>query len=279
MYLPVTVRRLARYMSLVALAGIAAGNCTTLAGPRADCRQSSLAELKSLAPDGFAVYAAIEDKRFFLHWITCDDVQLGLSTAVHESVHHLTEDHDAFPLIDRSEVKRPHEVSKFFAPSVIAGKFMPDDLVTTYLQPGKASSATDFLYLLDELNAYSHDLNAAVALNSLHPTDESVDHRDGLAALMAFVAVYVETAEESHPETWSGLQKPAVAKTVSALWGQAERVMASSCSIPDFGTDDRMFIRQFCEDKPRSALRRILGRAPVCPVACLKLAPRTASRG
>ena len=64
-----------------------------------------------------------------------------------------------------AQLKRPHEVSAFFAPQLIAGKFKANDFVATYLRPGSASSATDFLYLLDELNAYTHDLSTAVNLS------------------------------------------------------------------------------------------------------------------
>ena len=102
---------------------------------------------------------------------------------------------------------------------------------------------------------------------------DEVDHRDGLAALMAFVALYVERAHESEPATWSGLQQPRVAKAVSALWGRAEKVMASSCGIPNFGTQDKAYIRQFCQRGPQAALQKIIGRAPVCPSACLRETP------
>ena len=247
-----------------------AGLSSVTAAERPDCRQRSISELKARSSDGYAIYSRIADKKFFLSWITCDDIQLGLASAVHESVHHLAEDHDAFPLLRGATVQRPHEVSKFFAPSVLAARFDRDDgFAETYLKPGHSSSASDFLYLLDELNAYSHDLNAAVALNSLHPVDQQVDHRDGLAALMAFVAAYVETAERKYPATWAGLQQPAVAGTVSALWGQAETVMTASCGIPDFGTRDKSYIRRFCQPQMRASLARIIGRAPACPTQCL----------
>jgi hypothetical protein len=262
--------------ALAVLAFILIGGGTAAAAQQADCRDNAISKLKELAPDGFAIYQATDDKKFFLSWITCDDLQLGLATAVHESVHRLTAQHDAFPLIGGGAAARPHEASKFFAPAVIARKFKPDDFVKTYLRPAHSSAATDFLYLLDELNAYSHELNAAVALNSLRPAGERVDHRDGLAALMAFVAVYAETAQDSEPATWSGLQSPAVAKTVAALWTQAETVMSSSCGIPDFGSEDRKFIGQFCRERPQAALQAILGRAPVCPAACLQTAPGSA---
>src|SRR5262249_442432 len=156
-----------------------------------------------------------------------------------------------------------------FAPARIAARFKANDFVTTYLRPGSASSSTDFLYLLDELNAYTHDLNTAVELSRSHDAveggDGEIDHRDGLAALMAFVALYVERAEESEPATWSGLRQPGVARTLSELWGRAESVMASSCGIPNFGSQDKDLIRQFCQAKPQAALRKVLGRAPVCP--------------
>jgi hypothetical protein len=49
--------------------------------------------------------------------------------------------------------------------------------------------------------------------------------------------------------------------------------MASSCGIPNFGTRDKGLIRQFCQPGPQAALQKILGRAPVCPTACLKPTP------
>jgi hypothetical protein len=259
--------------------GFAALSCASIATASAqagDCRQAAIERLQAAAPEGFAIYQKIADKTFFLTWISCDEAGLGLPTAVHESVHYLTAETDAFPLLNGGQLKRPHDVSAFFAPSLIAGKFKGSDFVTTYLRPGKASSSTDFLYLLDELNAYTHDLNAAVNLSRARGgagEGDEVDHRDGLAALMAFVALYAERAQESELATWNGLQQPRVAKTVSELWGRAEAVMASSCGIPNFGTEDKSFIRQFCQRGPQASLQKILGRAPVCPSACLASTP------
>jgi hypothetical protein len=267
------MRRLLRSITFAVLATAASFQSATAA----DCRPGAIEALRAAAPDGFAIYQQIKDKRFFLGWISCDEMGFGLPTAVHESVHYITAEIDAFPLVHGGQVKRPHEVSAFFAPSLIAAKFKPNEFVTTYLRPGSASSSTDFLYLLDELNAYTHDLDTAVSLSraeaSAEPSDEQIDHRDGLAALMAFVALYVEQAEASEPGTWSGLRQPGVAKTVSELWGRAETVMAASCGIPNFGTEDKTLIRQFCQRGPRAALQKILGRAAVCPSACLKETP------
>src|SRR4030088_2735090 len=179
------MRRLLRSICFAALAWVAAGFAS--AAGAAYCRPGAIERLRASAPEGFAIYQAIKDKTFFLGWISCGEAQLGLPTAVHESVHYITAETDAFPLVHGGQLKRPHEVSAFFAPQLIAGKFKANDFVTTYLQRGSANSSTDFLYLLDELNAYTHDLNTAVGLSRspapLGQGDEEVDHRDGLASL------------------------------------------------------------------------------------------------
>ena len=45
--------------------------------------------------------------------------------------------------------------------------------------------------------------------------------------------------------------------------------MASSCGIPNFGIEDKSYIRKVCATEATAALEPILGRAPVCPTACL----------
>lgn len=247
------------------------------ATPRSDCHAQAARDLERLSPQGHAVYLAMTDKKLFLTWIGCEDVQLGLSTAVHESVHILTEKNDAFPLIGGGMVRRPHEVSKFFPPKEMAGRFDRGDIyVQTYLLPGAASSADDFVYLLDELNAYSHDLNSAVQLVPLHKANSGeVAHRDGLAALMSFVVSYVSVARQSKPATWAGLQRPEPRKAVQTLWGQAETALASSCTQPAFGRNDHVYIGFMCESANNGALADLLGRAPKCPRDCLS--PGTAA--
>ena len=247
-----------------------------LSTDRQDCHPQAIRDLQRLSPRGYAIYQAMKDKKLFLGWLSCDDVQLGLSTAVHESVHNLTEERDAYPLVNGGDLRRPHEVSKFFAPSALikdptTGFTTNDIFVHDYLRPGSVSSAGDFLYLLDELNAFSHDLNTAIALISLRPNDDrQVDHRDGLAALMAFVMTYVDVARKSQPTTWEGLQRPQPRRVIQTLWTQAETVMAASCGIPDFGSKDKVYLRLVCDRSRGDALAQVLGRAPVCPSACLK---------
>lgn len=260
----------------VALFAVACSSAALAA--RTDCRPQALRDLRRLSPQGHAIYAALVDKGHFLRFLTCDDVVLGLATAVHESVHMLTAERDAYPLIEGGAVRRPPEGLRFFPPRDIARKFDRRDIyVQTYLRRGAASSADDFRFLLDELNAYSHDLNSAVKLAPLQRADTEAGHRDGLAALMAFVVSYTDTARRSVPRTWEGLQRPKMKKVVRTLWTQAETVLASSCGTPAIGFDDRKYIAFICDRSNGDGLAGLLGRAPDCPAACLSAG--TASAG
>jgi hypothetical protein len=267
-----TIRTVLCGLALHAVALLGAGSAAA-----DDCAARAVEALRAASPNGYAIFQQIRDKTFFRTWLDCDDAQYGLPTAVHESVHFITGDDDAYPLVGGGAVRRPPEDRALFAPGRIAQQFRPSLFVATYLRPGGATSAKDFRYLLDELNAYTHDLDAAVALDDLRSPGVRPSHRDGLAALMSFVALYVEAAE-SDAATWNGLKRPDTATAVSMLWNQAERTMAASCRIPEIGGEDRNFLGKLCAAKPQAALERLLGRPPVCPKACLAAGSRTASR-
>jgi hypothetical protein len=261
--------RYASRAAAAALLAVAWSSASTAA--RTDCQPQALRDLQRLSPQGHAVYQAITDKRHFLRFLTCDDVVLGLATAVHESVHLLTSEKDAYPLIDGGTATRPSESLRFFPPREIAKRFDARDMyVQTYLRPGMASSSADFRFLLDELNAYSHDLHSSLRLASLRrPEHGEVGHRDGLAALMAFVMSYVDTARQSVPGTWENLQRPEVKQTVQTLWTQAETALAASCGVPGFGREDKKAIGLLCDERNGAGLATLLGRAPACPATCL----------
>lgn len=251
--------------TVVALLGIASSSA--LAAARTDCQPQAIRDLERLSPAGHAVYLAMRDKKQFLTFLTCEDVQLGLSTAVHESVHILTEQLDAYPLIGGGSVPRQHMVSRFYPPREIANKFnQHDNYVQTYLRRGAASSADDLMYLLDELNAYSHDLASATKLVDLHKRDGQVDHRAGLAALMAFLMQYVDVARERKTPTWEGLQRTEVKSLIATLWRQAESILVGSLPIRGFGGET--YLTRLCERRNGDALGELLGGSPMSASVC-----------
>lgn len=234
-----------------------------------ECHPEALRSLQRLSPHGYRVYRDIADKQDFLHWVTCDDIQLGLATAVHETVHMLTEQWNAYPLIGGGRLPRVHEHASLFRPRDLAHRFNGEStFVATYLKPGAATSAEEFGFLLDEMNAYSHDLDTAVRLAPIESKTRDVYHRDGLAALMAFVAGYVEEARAKRPETWRELSKPPVRHVVATLWSQAERVMGASCRARNYGDEAAGFLTSVCAAHIDHGLGRLLGRPPLCAIRC-----------
>jgi hypothetical protein len=264
--------------TVVALFSLAAS--PAVAAVRSDCQPQAIRDLQRLAPQGHAVYLAMRDKQQFLAFLSCDDVQLGLSTAVHESVHILTEQLDAYPLIGGGSVPRQHVLSRFYPPREIASKFRSDDsYVQTYLRRGAATSADDLMFLLDEMNAYSHDLASATKLVDLHKGEGQVDHRAGPAALMAFLMQYVEVARERKQPTWEGLQRVEIKSLIAVLWQQAETTVVASLPIRGFGGE--AYVARLCEPRNGGALAELLGRSPFASTACgtLTTAASPAGRG
>jgi hypothetical protein len=236
----------------------------------AHCRDEALEQLKRHSASGYRIYERLDDKRMFTTWILCGERQRGLTTAVHEAVHMLTEQLDAFPLVDGGQIARIRATEKFAKPGRIAGQFkQSDDFVRTYLLPGGASSADDFTYLIDEFNSYIHDLNTAVQTQAMAPRDSYLGHRDGMSAMMSFLMAYVAFAEKDEPRTWAGLHSPDVKHLVSTLWSDAERTIEKSCKVPRYAVDDQAFLRHICAPANGRALGHLLGRAPRCPRACL----------
>jgi hypothetical protein len=242
------------------------------AEPSKACIAEALANLKSTLPEGFSIYERLKQKSVFTFFIKCgDEIQLGMTTAVHEGVHGLTSELNAYPLINGQSVPLVGNQRALFRPGLVAPKFNAQSAyVSTYLMPGQATSADEFGFLLNELNAYTHDLNAAVKLRRFSSTQFDVFHRDGLAALMAFTAAYVGRARKEDATAWTALQQPAVKTSVSALWAQAEQVMGASCRIPRYAQEAAEYLAPVCAANFQHGLGQLLGRPPLCPVTCLR---------
>jgi hypothetical protein len=250
---------------MVTIGGLCLMSATGLADT--SCQPKAISDLKRLAPEGYAIYAKATPT--FMDWLKCEDATRELSTAVHETVHHLTNEMDAYLLISGKKIPRVPETKAFYQPHLIAGNFDPQStFVTMYLAKDAASSGIYFRYLLDELNAYTHDMYSSLKLLSLTTAGHSVSHRDGLAALMAFTAVYIDTAKTEYPETWKELQKPKVKAVVSTIWSQAEAVMNGSCKVRNISYEAPTYLAQICAKT--ESVSKLLGRTTVCPKACLE---------
>jgi hypothetical protein len=235
----------------------------------ANCHTEAIRSLQRLSPEGFRVFQAYDDKQDFKRWIECGDIQGGLATAVHETIHAMTANRNTYPLVGGGTAWRVPESPDFYPPRLLRTLFpASSQYVSSYLTPGAASSADYFRYLLDEFNAYAHDLNTVVHLDAIRARDFDAGHRDGLASMMAFVATYIEMAHKRQPRTWEALQAPRVRKTVVTLWEQAEDVMGRSCNLARYSFETPDYLSRFCRATHRHGLGQLLGRPPLCPIRC-----------
>lgn len=232
--------------------------------------KKALGWLKQDDPDGYKVYLA--DSKGFLDpvwWTDCaDNLVDALVVALHETVHGLN-DHRGYYLIGGARVPYAND-HNLFAPSTIATEFAPDGFTDLYLKkiPGSDSSATLFSVLLDELDAYTHGLNTE---NKLHQYSSALQWRNGAAAMMAYVKIYLHRARTRYPKAWKSIQSESVALPLRTLWAQAETALLKSCQLrsPQF-REDTQYLKKLCDTKSHAALAAILGRPPACPQACLK---------
>lgn len=257
---------------VVSIGGRLGVSTAAAADPPKACVERALGYLRQALPEGYSIYDRLKNKSVFTFFLKCgDDVQLGMTSAVHEGAHGLTSELNAYPLINGGVVPLVGDMKSLFRPGLVAPRFNKSSaFVSTYLMPGAATSADEFGFLLNELNAYTHDLNAAVKLKRYSSENYDVYHRDGLAALMAFTAAYVERARQEDAAAWSALQAPGVRRSVATLWAQAEHVMGASCRVPRYAHEAAEFLTPVCGATIRHGLGQLLGRPPLCPVTCLR---------
>jgi hypothetical protein len=217
------------------------GGVTPVA-PGSGCTPARRTELLSLLrasdPDGFAVFdrerhvgqKADTGKFVFDSFLDSgcadgSDAPSTLSTSVHETVHALRQPLHGYILIGGA-VLPDFSPGSLFAPSGLAGQFQAEDpFVQIYLVHGQASSADDFTYLLDELNAYAHDLHTSSLLDGKIPPNADGSYstpRDGTLALMSFVKAYADRAG-------AALNAEPYRTAVRTLWKQSSDSLLENC--------------------------------------------------
>lgn len=219
------------------------GSVTTTEVKRAseECVNESNSLISQYSTTGVKVRNLMGDeKESFEIWFNCDDTDrtmmlISMTTAIHESVHYLTDVLNAYPLINNSKAPMvdsdslppPHKVNYLFNKK--------ETLVEIYLTEGDetASSSDHFNFLLNEMNAYAFDLKSVIEFipYATGLKEGGNSFRDGTAAMMAFTAAYVNSLKNtSH---WDKLveMKP----TIKVLWDQSEAVFNESCKYPFLG--------------------------------------------
>lgn len=217
-------------------------------------------------PRGKRLLAAYPN--FYLNWVKREDeLLMGLSTAVHESIHHDTDQRQAYPLADGTYVKIPAGISQTVRPSVIYSQFNPRefDSLNTYISGRMASSGNELRYLFDEFNSYSNDMATSMTLRKYLPLN-GYQAKIGLMQMMAFISVYADYAKSSHPTTWNFLKNNS--NLVAKLWNQAEDQISEACKDTSLG-DNHLASMSKIYAKGQGGIAAIIGRPLRAPPACL----------
>ena len=99
----------------------------------------------------------------------------------------------------------------------------PDDFDSAYLSPGPGRSGLDFMDILDEVNAYTRNVETMIAF------EESIsahfhNPRYSLLKQMMHLELYLKRAYDKHPEDWEYIiDHKGLSFLIMKLWQEASR--------------------------------------------------------
>jgi hypothetical protein len=199
-------------------------------------------------PDGVAFIQAQDDKMLAAWFEGAAPSFQGMGerfdTAVHEGSHvwvakHFDPRTVSYPVrgdltirtrrlknFDRSEIM-----------SLRAAGGADDSYATTYLTG--ASGAQGFNTLLDEYDAYTHSLASRYCTRDLVQPNARVSARDGILAMMYYVALYLRLAREQHAADYAAIVgDPGHRRLILTVWSRAELWLRRSEPFDALGIRD-----------------------------------------
>lgn len=225
------------------------------------CLKHAVALLRA-DPNGFAVYRA-SDRQSFAFWLDCDELDFDVSSAVHESVHILsqapTTDRYRFLLVGGDEIEVPW--SKSPPRSNVVKRLRKDErdgYVETYLTGTSGQQGIEVV--MDELNAYTHGLVTEVALAPRkEATGRRSGARDGVAHFLLYLTLYLEVLQHEDPQLYTELSGTH-GQAVATLWKQAEKALGDSLPYRSLGIDDRWYLFRAYHPDQLEQLDKFVGK-------------------
>jgi hypothetical protein len=190
------------------------------------------------------------------------------SSAVHESTHTINFTHSsveryAYYLPGGSIVTIPRRRGEFFGRNEIARDLTDaehDAYYRAYIV-GEGSNQ-ELPVLFDEFNAYTHDLMTATALQSLIPSYQHRSERDGIAAFMYYLELYLKRARLSHYKAWQTIASDSEYRAlIQKLWANAETALRAACPIAALGINDAPYLKKAYSDELLGELTKIFEAA------------------
>jgi hypothetical protein len=254
------------------------------------CRAKAIEIVRNNAPATLPTFDKImksaDAKNNFYFFLDCNDLGQSLSSAIHEAVHGLSGVYfnpHCFPLRNGTSASCPYGVmdARLLQPKTIFRDYpfdAQDPNVKTYLlgidlasgEPIEGSSGgTDFNMILNELNAWTHDVafNTELHLKGIAPAISLDNSRLGAMQLMTFAMAYLHFAKKKSPSTWKMLIDPREKKLITQLWQQAEPAIEASCKVPQKGVH-KPSLNFLCDPKYQEGIESIVGQKVSCPLSC-----------
>lgn len=244
------------------------------------CTDEAIRILKQNSSHGYRVYLDRKDRKFFSRFLDCDDIPNSLSTAVHESVHTMWRrsryrEHPYYlPDGTWAKVEFRDLFHREELLQDLGGKARPNN---SYDESYLASTGNqDITMVLEELNAYIHDLIVTKDLAPLMPGTMQVSGRDGLATFMHYLKLYLHRAKVKHPRDWEEISgSQAYVATIRAMWSFAEKALREACPIPRIGIRDQVILGDVYAPESAGALEELLGAPLKRPGECPSPTPRS----
>jgi hypothetical protein len=206
-----------------------------------ECLHKGLDILRKQDPLGFEIYRSIKpENRPLNKYIECPNGVLDLtsiSTFVHEHVHVLDKQlsqedvQNTYFLVDKSKLVLKDGVFSSLEPweqGEENDKQKGEDFAQTYL---RKIGDEPFSMLLDELNAYTQGLNAAL---SLPVGIDRVNLTDGVLAMMTFTLRYYRHFHDVDPRFYTSvLLNPSFKNVVGKLLNQAKEEVTKAVDRND----------------------------------------------
>ncbi len=218
----------------------------------ASWKSTAMEVLRRTCPDAAWLVDADADPGFFQFWFNggpkdFTQLLLSLSTAVHETIHHVGFKRLGFEagglvyhLALGSDRFFPVRDLHLFPRSEILGRLPPglrtSGYANTYLVG--QSGTQDLRTLLDELNAYTFSGLMDASLIREMDGIASISSRDGILTFMLYAETYLKTARESHAANYQKILTSNLPDLMVLLWDRAERTLMLSEGNPRLGQDD-----------------------------------------
>jgi hypothetical protein len=212
---------------------------------------------------------------------------LDAITFAHESIHKVDADHSngfdaptrAYRLVSGEWITViPHEDDYTVAhargqalKSMSISDRTDDGFVKVYLYD---LGVQDFFSLLDEMNAYAHQLKTAMVLPAF---DGISEQRDGAAAMVVFLLRYLQSMQKQNPDYYeSRLFAPEgdYAAVLRGLITQVYSTINESCAISNLGMRDKQWFTALSTPASKTQLTKLFGadKIPVIAPDCVKIA-------